>query len=807
MKSFLKNTLIFIVIIGVIIIAIGTGYAISILADKPTLDLELFQSDESTIVLDSEGNVISELGLYIRDNIEYDDMSTSLIDAFLAIEDSRYFDHPGFDIPRFAKAFLENIESMSFEQGGSTITMQLVKNTYFQIDADENSTIAESSIERKAQEIFLALELEMKLDKEEIFELYVNKLNFGANIRGVEKAAQYYFGKSVEDITISEAAMLAGIINAPNYYNPVYNLDYATERRDEVIDLMLYHGYISEIEAELAKAIKLEDLLVCDGELLNPTTSPYQAYIDAVVAEAYEKTGYDPVSTPMQIYTYLDPTLQDEVNKIQDGDYEHIQYHKELKQIAMITIDNQTGAILAMSGGRDYEGARMFNRAVDMYMQPGSSIKPVFSYALAFEELGWATSHIVTDEPITYYGSNIPIYNYNRKYYGDITIQYAHGNSLNTPVVKTAQTIVDEFGVPYVIDYLNSLGFSKVNEEQFDMGYALGGSGFVVSPEELAAAHGVLLNEGVYVEPHTIEKIVFQNGDVYYPNLREEEVLSAESAYLTSTLTKDAVSSKYYNYMQILQSPYEVYAKTGTSDWGTDGMVYGIPKGAPKDRWMVASTTQHTTVIWEGFDMAVEGGQTWLTTSEGEYNIRGKALRIVLDTLYADEEDYPADMQMPEGVEEITHINGTFPYATGSVGSYTTGLIKDEFNETINIYDSPYQASNFTSLSAHRNDDGSIGVAFGSFAYLDSNGSWKRNLSLPEHNIYATGAVIFDYSWVFGSPRFYVDIYSGDYHVTSLSGSNAYLSGYVGYEYGGLKACGYVVYGTGSVSQTRCDYF
>ena len=185
-----------------------------------------------------------------------------------------------------------------------------MKNTYFQVDDLENSTIAEKSVDRKVQEIWTALKLEKLIDKKQIFQLYSNKLNFGGNIRGVQKAAQYYFGKDAKDLSLSESALLAGIINRPNAYNPYENLDYATNRRNTVLDMMVYHGYISELEADLAKSIRVEDLLVGEDYTISESGGPYQAYVDAVIEEVKQITGKDPALTPMKVYTNMDRTVQ-----------------------------------------------------------------------------------------------------------------------------------------------------------------------------------------------------------------------------------------------------------------------------------------------------------------------------------------------------------------------------------------------------------------------------------------------------------------------------------------------------------------
>ncbi len=674
----------FLLIAGLIVGGGGLYVASVMIKDAPEISLSDFEGLESSQVYDKDGNLITELGAYLRENITYDDMPASLVDAFVAIEDSRFFEHPGFDVPRFAKAALENLKSKSFGQGGSTFTMQLVKNTYFQVDDLENSTIAEKSVDRKVQEIWTALKLETLIDKKQIFQLYLNKLNFGGNIRGVQKAAQYYFGKNANDLSLSESALLAGIINRPNAYNPYENLDYATNRRNTVLDMMVYHGYISELEADLAKSIRVEDLLVGEDYTISESGGPYQAYVDAVIEEVKQITGKDPALTPMKVYTNMDRTVQEQIDAIQNG--ENIEYPDELMQIAIVSMDNQTGEIRGLGGGRNYSGARLLNRAISQFKQPGSAVKPFLSYALAFEHLGWATDHVITDRPIVYRGTKKVINNFDGQYRGDVTLQQAVGQSLNTPAIQTLQEVIDTIGRSKVIDYLQSLGFSRVDNDHFDTGYAIGGSSFEASATEMASAHAAMVNGGRYVEPHTVSRIEFSDGsEDYVADPAGKQVISEEAAYMASTLMQYCVEGPYFNYMQVLKRSYPVYAKTGTTDWGKDGLRFGIPEGAAKDKWMIASTSQTTNVVWVGYDKGVKDEKTYFDNEKSRKNIPGQICELLLDANY-DEKNPPKALVQPEGVENITHILGTFPYAAVDgvdPNLSTTGLIKKEFNNLV----------------------------------------------------------------------------------------------------------------------------
>ncbi len=787
----------------------------SMLKSKPELDVNDFFSNESSRVFDKDGNQIADVGSTIRDNVSYDELPESLIDAFIAVEDSRYFEHNGFDIARFTKAMLENLKSMSFSQGGSTFTMQLVKLTYFQ--NDEAGTSKVKSIEYKVQQIFLAMELEQQSDKTSIFEMYLNKMNYGGtgNIRGIQKAAEYYYGKNVSELNLTESAMLAGIINSPYTYDPFNYLDYATNRRDTVLYLMKYHGYITEKEYKLARSVKVEDLLI------NPKTHSseggayaYQSYIDTAINEAQKLTGQDPTTVAMDIYTYMDTDVQTVMDSIQAGNEESVQWPDELMEVGMISENNQTGEVVAIGGGRNYGrgGSMLLNHATDQYNQPGSSVKPFLDYALAFEYLGWATDHVLTDRPIVYNGTNVVITNATNTYAGDITLEYAVGNSLNTPAIQTLEEVVEKAGWTTVVDYLMSLGFSKVSADNFDIGFAIGGSNFTCSAEELMAAHAIMMNGGNYIEPHTIKRIEYRNGKTaaIEPTYEKTQVLSNESAYLTAHLMYQAVNGPYYNYMQILKRGYAVYGKTGTTDWGTEGLQYNIPTGAAKDKWMVSETTQYTTVVWIGYEKGVKDEDTYISSAKSKLNIPGNISNLILDALNKDSE--PAALEQPEGVTSITHILGTFPYASVIEGMdsalITTGLIKTANAETVDA-SSNLTVSDLGGFNAFENSDGSIQFEWTAYPEADKlvRADGTKDISLSTDSgvyIEAYGTRLFDYTWIFGPIRYKARIKQNDTVIAEISSeTESYSQSIDMNDDTQTEVCGYYGYESGTSSSNE----
>jgi len=810
-KKILFNIFIVIVSCG-ILLGIGGLIFIKITIDKaPTFNVADLENVESTRIYDADGEVIADIGLVSRENVNYETMPQSLIDAFVSVEDSRFFEHNGFDLPRFVKSLIENIKTMSFSQGASTLTMGLIRNVYFTDDSTQTSRV--KSLEYKVQQIYLAIKAEQELSKKRIFEIYVNRINFGASsTRGIKGAAEYYFGKDVSELTLSESAYLAGVINAPNYYNAYKNIEAATNRRNNVLNLMLLHGYIDQQEYDLAVSIKLEDQLVG----VNSLGGKYVAYVNAVVEEVIKLTGQDPYTTTMNIYTYMDRDTQDTIEAIENGETS-IKFPDDLMQVAIVSMNNNTGAVVGIGGGRGDVVAKGFSRATDMYKQPGSSVKPFLSYALAFEYLGWATTHTVEDKPIVYRGTSIQLKDFDGTYKGQVLLTYAVGVSLNIPAYLTLEQVVDTIGSTKVVEYLNALGFNQVTTDNFDLGYSIGGSTFEVTVEQMAAAHSAMINGGNYVTPHTVSRIEFTDGsDSYVPTYASVNVISAESAYLATSLMEQNVSVNYRNYMQVLQRSYQVYAKTGTTNYDDTFVKYGIPNGAAKDKWMIASTSNFTTAVWIGYDSAVDGESTYISGSKSALNIPGKINSMLLDSLNRKEK--PANVTRPDNIVDITHVKGVFPYASPIEGMnpelIVTGLINRKFMNLV-----PLTVPNLNALTSFtaviKNvANGKVTLTLNWSSYPDASqltlSDGVLNLTTDFYNastgktttVTATGTKLYDPTWVFGVVQYKASI--GGNEITS-SGSQSETTIDLPAS-GTVNVCGYYAYQSGgSKSNEICQ--
>ncbi len=792
------------------------------LKGKPEIDVNDFFTQESTLIYDVNGTEIADVGTQLRENVTYDQIPDALIDAFLSIEDSRYFTHNGFDIPRFGKAVVETLARGNM-QGGSTFTMQLVKMTYFV--NDEDGTSRTKDIEYKVQQIALAMDLEKQSTKKAIFEMYLNKMNYGGigNIRGVQKAAQQYFDKNVWELNTSECALLAGVVNSPYYYDPHNYLEHATFRRNEVIDMMVRHGYITEEDGDLARSVKVEDLLVDPMKKINDGEAyQYQAYIDEVIKEAERVTGNDPLNVSMEIYTAMDPEVQDAMEMILAGEWDGIVWPNDKIEYAMISENNQTGEIIGIGGGRNYSrgGTMLLNHATDQYAQPGSTVKPFLDYLLAFEWCGWATDHTITDKPIAY-GEHVFSNAYTNGYSGEMQLSEALGRSLNTPAIQTLQAVIDEVGTDRVCDFLDSLNFATFDRDEFNIQYAIGASTFSISAKELMAAHAINMNGGNYIEPHTITKIVYRNAKQppVEMNYTKTQVVSAQAAYMMSTLLEKNVSYNYGNFMQLLARSYPVYAKTGTTDWGDSGLAYGIPEGSSKDNWMVVETNQFTTVVWYGYDRIYEGYKCWFDYEDIQYNMNGFIQNYLLDIINRNV-DPSAGVTRPDGISEITHVKSLYPYVEVIPGMssdwYSTGLIKSEYNKL----EKPEAAAAVSALSSFSSSiDDNYNVSFNWSDYpdpskLEQAGSYK-DISLRRANgsiwVGATGRRLFDYSWVYGNIQYKARISqhgSTIKEVSSGSSSTSENLESVLSENTETQVCGYYAYSSGiSQSNEVCSTF
>ena len=604
-KKIFKHILEFSCIAYLVISMIGFIYIAKLFVKSEVPKVNTIINNSSSVILDIDGNDVTTINLVNSNSVTFEDLPDVFINALVSAEDARFFEHSGVDFQRIVAALVSNLTKGSVE-GASTLTQQLIKNIYL----DSSKTL-----DRKITEIAMALNLEQKMSKEDIFLAYANNIMFDGVTLGVNSASLKFFSKPINDVNLAEAALLAGLVNAPSYYNPVKNPTNAKKRMDTVLNLMYRHGYINEVTLNKTKRVQISDLINLSS--FEESTFPYQSYLDIVYNEVKEKTGYNPLTTPLTIETYLDTDLQALVDTIQNNKDTTIKFTDDNQQMALAVIDNKTGALIAAGGGRNYNGQFLFNRAIDMKNQPASTMKPILSYALAVEYLGWNNKQMVKDEPYTYPGTDTNVNNIDFEYMGDILVEEAIGYSRNTTALKTLEEVINKVGINTVINYLKNINLLDVDSSNFNMSYALGAMYHGVSPVQMASAYSMLARKGIYISPYTVKRVSLESGKVIYSHINEEKkVLSEETAYIMSDILKSVVDNNYYNMGSVKINNVEMHAKTGTSSFDSNLLKeLSYPSNASKDIWFAGYSADYTSVVWSGFDYPKKGEMNYFKAS------------------------------------------------------------------------------------------------------------------------------------------------------------------------------------------------
>ncbi len=656
---------ILLIVCGLIVASVGIFFGVTVYEEISTFDSNALVNKEPSVQISVQtGEEYMILGTEgARKTVKYDDIPQVMIDAVVAAEDSRYFEHNGFDLPRIVKALMGNIASGGIKSGGSTITQQVIKNSYYTQALTGNETIIDK-FQRKVGEVVLSIKLTSDTTKEKVLELYLNKIYFGYGNKtvGIFNAARYYFDKSVQNLTLPEAALLAGTLNSPNRYDPFKNLDLATQRRNTVLDLMEYHGYISEEERDAAKSIPVENTLKS-----NPVNSggQYQAYADMATREIQEKTGLDPYTTPMKIYTYMNPTLQKRLDEISES--KNYKFYDEYIQ-AGACVQDTDGRIVGVLSSRNYEALGSTNAyakdgaktgGYGQTHQPGSTLKPIIAYASAFEFLDYSSAHFVHDTPFSY-GNGMSPKNHDGKIHGDLSISDALANSWNLAAIQTLKEVTTEVGPKKVVEYLEGFGFDMTGEN-FALGYAIGGWDYGTTPKEIAGAYAAIANGGTYIEPHTVEKIeIIGTGEVIYLDEKvqkeKSEAISEESAFMIRDIMVGYVktSGSYSN----LNLGYQIGAKTGTTNYDSSHPTK-VLRGKSKDGWMSAFSPDYSWSVWVGYpdEIAREKG-LYLKSSLDAKKISAEIAKVLHKGGVKNK--YPSQ---PDSLIKADIVSGIYPYA------------------------------------------------------------------------------------------------------------------------------------------------
>ncbi|UFU01272.1 PBP1A family penicillin-binding protein [Radiobacillus kanasensis] len=572
-----KVLLIFAIIMLVAGLGVGALFTYYIAA-APDINEELLYDPASTKVYDMNGELFADLGQQTRTKVSYDEIPTVLRDAVIATEDARFFSHFGIDFRRIAAAVWGNVTNGFGSEGASTITQQVVKRSFLSPD---------KTLKRKVQEQWLAVKLDSDYSKEQILEMYLNKIYYGSGAYGVATAAKTYFGKEdLSELTLPEAALLAGLPQRPSAYDPFKAPDLAKERMETVLSLMVQHNKITEEEAEEAKKVKIEDLLVNSS----PDRKDYEAFIQKVAKEVEEKTGANIYNDSMKIYTTLDPNAQDQVEfLLSESEENPIKYPDNEFQAGLTVLDTKTGAIRAIGGGRKLDDTKNgWNYAIDGDgRQAGSTFKPIIDYGPAIEYMQWSTYHQLNDDkPYPIAGTDKVIRNWNDRNQGWMSIRYAIEQSLNVPAVKT----YEEVGAENAQKFAESLGIT-FNNDQIELTDAIGGAQTGVTPMELAGAYRAFGNEGIYNEPYAVTKVEFEDETIDLKP-KPTSVMEDSTAYMITDMLKSVVQSGTGTDAAVSGLP--IAGKTGTTN------IEG--KSGSNNSWFSGYTTNYTISVWTGYD-------------------------------------------------------------------------------------------------------------------------------------------------------------------------------------------------------------
>lgn len=619
-------------------------FAVYIVVTAPDISEERLYKASSSVLLDVNGNQFARIGRENREKITYDDIPEVLIDAIVSAEDSRFFQHNGMDVARFTKAVIGQLMGRSDAGGGSTLTMQLSKNA-----ATSNEAHGIEGIIRKFQDIYLAVFVfEKQYTKEQIMEFYVNLNNLGAGAYGVEQASKVYFGKSASELTLVEAATIAGLFQAPSAYNPYAHPQAAENRRNIILNLMCRHGYITEAERDAAKAVPMSSLLI--GQ--TSSASEWQDFIDTVRVEVKKRTGYDPMTTSMTVWTTMNPEKQKVVNGIING--ETFTFKTEKSQAGIAVIDVNTGGLAAVGASRD-PGELVLNHATNISRHPGSTAKPILDYGPAIEYLGWSTGTTVIDDKMTYSGGG-SIKNFDNGHKGIMTAKTALAQSRNIPALYTFQQTTNE----QKVEFSNNLGWHAEDKTGYIVESASIGGFEGVSPLESAAAYATFARGGTYIEPFSYTKIqLTETGEELKVTPKRVDVMSESTAYLINMILKYAVTSGSVGAGSV--SGTDLCAKTGTTTVDSAAKkAAGIKGGIIGDSWEVAYSPDYAIATWYGYDKQLDP-EFHLTSSEG-----GNARKAITKTLTKGIMEKNSRFKMPGSVVTAEIELGTDPLMLAS---------------------------------------------------------------------------------------------------------------------------------------------
>ena len=565
-------------------------------AKAPTLSEKDLIATTSSKIYDNQNNLIADLGAEKRINVKTNEIPTDLVNAIVAIEDHRFFNHRGVDFIRIGGAFFSNLRGG--RQGGSTLTQQLIKLTYF------STSSSDQTLSRKIQEAWLATQLEQKATKQEILTYYINKVYMSNGNYGMQTAARSYYAKDLKDLSLPQVALLAGMPQAPNQYDPYTNPEAALQRRNLVLKEMLDMKSITNEQYESAV-----NTPVTDGLQSLTGSSNYPAYMDnylkEVIQQVEEETGYNVLTTGMDVYTNVDTAAQKRLWDIYNSD-EYVNYPDNELQVASTIIDVTNGKVIAQLGSRHQSSNVSFgtNQAVETNRDWGSTMKPISDYAPAIEYEEYnSTGVTIPDTPYNFPGTNTQIYNWDRQYYGNISMVYALQQSRNVPAVRALEKVglkkAQKFLSSMGIDYPEMVYANAISSNTSDSSNKYG-----ASSEKMAAAYATFANGGTYYKPQYVNRVVFSDGTTKNFETSGTRVMKEATAYMMTDMLKSVITAGT-GYNANISGLYHA-GKTGTSNYADNELKkltkdYNYSSIVTPDELFVGYTTQYSMAVWTGY--------------------------------------------------------------------------------------------------------------------------------------------------------------------------------------------------------------
>lgn len=628
----IKKILLWVAGIVVLLMVASAALFFYYASSAPKISRSDLTSQSITTIYDDQNRVISRLGAQKREYAKDNQIPKQLKNAVVSIEDRRFYKHHGVDTIRILGAATSNVFGRSAGmQGGSTLTQQLVKLSVFSTAASDRT------LKRKAQEAWLAINVEQHFSKSQILDFYINKVYMGNGIYGMQTAAQYYYGKDLNDLDLSQLALLAGMSQSPTYYNPlVSNTKYATQRRNEVLNAMVRSNYITQSQANQAASESVTAGLDPDhGNISGSGTAVDSKVVDPYVKQVLadlQAQGYDPYSDGLKVHTNLDLDAQ---QHLYDAANKNVQFQNDKMQAGVAVTDPHNGQIIAMLGGR-HTGNVVYglNRAVQSNRSSGSTAKPLMDYGPAIEYLQWPTFKSIADTRFVFPGTNTVLHDFDKKYKGNMTMREALVQSRNVPAIRALQAV----GIKRATSFLDGLGISQKQPYTLQNGIAL-----YISPLQVSAAYAAFANGGTYYKPYYISSITTQDGSVKQFNPKGKRAMNKATAYMITDMLKGVFTDSQGSATDARLDGVNQAGKTGTTNYPGNSSQSGV-----MDSWMAGYTKNYSIAVWTGYDHPLEP-----SGSISEQYVKSAQLLYKDLMQYLDSQNHASDWTMPDTVEAV----------------------------------------------------------------------------------------------------------------------------------------------------------